>query len=159
MLLRACRSFSFCPICGTSSRRIPSRYLRKLGDLPWEKLPVTILLQTRKFFCVEPSCRGTIFTEQLPGTVARYSRRTSGYPKRWTGSRLLLEDKPELDWPVGLACWSAARRCCGRSAAEPGRRRSRLHGCLASMTGMAKRTPLRHDTVRSGEPQGDRSAA
>ena len=76
MLLRACRSFSACPICGTSSRRIHSRYLRKLGDLPWEKLPVTILLQTRKFFCVEPSCRRAIFTEQLPGTVARYSRRT-----------------------------------------------------------------------------------
>jgi len=37
---------------------------------------VTILLQTRKLFCVEPSCRRTIFTEQLPGTVARYSRRT-----------------------------------------------------------------------------------
>jgi transposase len=76
MVLRACRSFSVCPVCGTASGRIHSRYLRKLGDLPWEKLPVLILLQVRKFFCVEGSCRRTIFTEQLPGTVARYSRRT-----------------------------------------------------------------------------------
>ena len=76
MVLRACRSFSVCPVCGTASGRIHSRYLRKLGDLPWEKLPVLILLQVRKFFCVEGSCRRTIFTEQLPGSVARCSRRT-----------------------------------------------------------------------------------
>jgi transposase len=76
MLLRASRSFSVCPICGTASRRIHSRYMRKLGDLPWEKLPVLILLSARRFFCVEASCRRTIFTEQLPGTVARYSRRS-----------------------------------------------------------------------------------
>jgi transposase len=76
MVLRACRSSSACPICGSISRRIHSRYLRKLGDLPWEKLTVLILLETRKFFCVEQSCRRTIFTERLPGTVARYARRT-----------------------------------------------------------------------------------
>jgi transposase len=76
MLLRASRSFSVCPVCGTASRRVHSRYLRKLADLPWEKLPVVILLQVRKFFCVEASCRRSIFTEQLPGTAARYSRRT-----------------------------------------------------------------------------------
>ncbi len=76
MVLRACRSFSLCPVCGTASGRIHSRYLRKLGDLPWEKLPVLILLQTRKFFCDREDCRRRIFTEQLPGTAARYSRRT-----------------------------------------------------------------------------------
>jgi hypothetical protein len=51
MVLRACRPSLACPFCGTVSRRVHSRYLRKLGDLPWEKLPVLILLQTRKFFC------------------------------------------------------------------------------------------------------------
>ena len=76
MVLRACRPSSACPVCGTSSRRIHSRYLRKVADLPWEKLPVLILLETRKFFCFEQSCRRTIFTEQLPCTVARYARRT-----------------------------------------------------------------------------------
>jgi transposase len=35
-----------------------------------------IFLQARKFFCVEESCQRSIFTEHLPGTVARYSRRT-----------------------------------------------------------------------------------
>ncbi|MCU1253508.1 MAG: transposase family protein, partial [Edaphobacter sp.] len=51
-------------------------YQRKLADLPWEGLPVVILLQARKFFCVGDSCRRKIFTEPLPGTVARYARRS-----------------------------------------------------------------------------------
>ena len=32
-------------------------------------LPVVILLDARKFFCAEESCRQKIFTERLPGTV------------------------------------------------------------------------------------------
>jgi transposase len=76
MVLRACRSSSACPCCGTVSKRVHSRYHRKLWDLPWEKLPVLILLQTRKFFCTGKDCRRSIFTEPLPGTVQRYARRT-----------------------------------------------------------------------------------
>jgi transposase len=67
---------SLCPVCGTSSRRVHSRYLRKLSDLPWEGIPVSIQLRTRKFFCVGENCRCRIFTEPLPGTVLRYGRRT-----------------------------------------------------------------------------------
>nr|WP_232298788.1 ISL3 family transposase [Granulicella tundricola] len=74
--LRTSRPFSCCPVCGTASRRVHSRYLRRLGDLPWEGIPVSILLQTRKFFCVVETCRRRIFTEPLSGTVLRYSRRT-----------------------------------------------------------------------------------
>jgi zinc-finger of transposase IS204/IS1001/IS1096/IS1165 len=76
MQLRARRSFSTCPACGTASRRVHSHYQRKLADLPWAGLPVVILLQARKFFCVGDSCRRKIFTEPLPGTVARYARRS-----------------------------------------------------------------------------------
>ena len=75
MQLRTCRTFSTCPACGTASRRVHSRYLRKLAELPWEGLPVMILLHARKFFCVEDRCPRKIFTESLPGTVARYARR------------------------------------------------------------------------------------
>ena len=76
MELRTCRSSSTCPACGTASRRVHSNYRRKLADLPWEGLPVVILLQTRKFFCVGDRCRQKIFTERLPGTVARYAQRS-----------------------------------------------------------------------------------
>ena len=44
-----------------------------------------IHLQTRRFFCLKPGCRRKVFTEPLPGTAARYSRRScrSGEALRW----------------------------------------------------------------------------
>ncbi len=47
-----------------------------IADLPWEGIPVRILLQARKFFCGNDRCSRRIFTEQLPRTVARYGRRS-----------------------------------------------------------------------------------
>ncbi len=77
MELQTCRAFSSCPACGTTSHRVHSRYLRQLGDLPWERLPVRIVLSTRKFFCTGEECRRRIFTEPLPGVASRYARRVS----------------------------------------------------------------------------------
>jgi transposase len=74
--LRACRPSSLCPICGSSATRVHSRYQRTIADLPWEGVPVKILLQARKFFCSEERCSRSVFTEQLPGTVARHARRS-----------------------------------------------------------------------------------
>lgn len=76
MLLRASRTEVCCPGCGTRSRRVHSRYLRTLSDLPWEGVAVAIRLRTRRFFCTEVRCRKRIFTEPLPATVSRYGRRT-----------------------------------------------------------------------------------
>jgi len=76
MDLQVCRTSCSCPVCGTSSDRVHSRYSRHLGDLPWERLPVRILLSTRKFFCTGDGCRRRIFTEPLPGVATRYARRT-----------------------------------------------------------------------------------
>jgi hypothetical protein len=74
--LRACQTFSVCPSCAGRSSRVHSRYRRKISDLPWEGVPVEILLQARKFFCDQERCSRRIFTEKLPGTVERYSRRS-----------------------------------------------------------------------------------
>lgn len=74
--LRAYQAASTCPCCGQSSGRVHSRYWRTLADLPWEGLPVRILLQVRRFFCVNDRCCRRIFTEQLPGTAGRYARRS-----------------------------------------------------------------------------------
>lgn len=76
MELLACRLFSVCPACGKVSHRVHSRYNRKLGDLPWEGLPVRIVLRARRFFCTGEACPRRIFTELLPGTTSRYARRT-----------------------------------------------------------------------------------
>ena len=46
MELQACRTFSACPLCGTPSGRVHSRYTRRLGDLPWDGC--------RFAFCCQP---------------------------------------------------------------------------------------------------------
>ena len=74
--LSANHSSSQCPSCGRLSSRVHGRYWRTIADLPQEDIPVSILLRARKFFCVEERCRNHIFTEQLPGTVACYARRS-----------------------------------------------------------------------------------
>jgi transposase len=76
MVLQTAREQVGCPCCGSGSRRVHSRYLRTVADLPWEGVAVTIRLQTRKFFCVTDKCPMRIFTEPLPNTVGRYARRT-----------------------------------------------------------------------------------
>jgi len=49
MVLRGERNKVSCPRCGVASRRVHSRYLRKLADLPWEGVAVTIRLRARSF--------------------------------------------------------------------------------------------------------------
>lgn len=76
MVLRSAGEESSCPACGQASRRVHSRYCRHLNDLPWEGIPVRILLRVRRFFCGTEACGQHIFTERLPKTVQRYGRRT-----------------------------------------------------------------------------------
>ncbi len=76
MVLRSAGQESRCPACAQTSRRIHSRYSRRLSDLPWEGIPLTIELCVRRFFCREKECSQGIFTERLPNTVKRYGRRT-----------------------------------------------------------------------------------
>lgn len=71
------RSGAVCPCCGVLTRRIHSRYLRRLADLPWHGLQVCLALTTRRFFCDVPGCSRRIFTERLPGTAAPSARRTT----------------------------------------------------------------------------------
>ncbi|WP_232298947.1 transposase family protein [Granulicella tundricola] len=77
MRLKTCRVSAQCPRCGTSTKKVHSRYVRRLADLPWHGVPVVIHLQTRRFFCVEPGCQRKVFTEPLPGTVALWSKKLS----------------------------------------------------------------------------------
>lgn len=40
-----------CPLCGRASRRVHSRYNRRLGDLPWQGRVGELRLQVRRFRC------------------------------------------------------------------------------------------------------------
>lgn len=65
-----------CPLCGTCSRSVHSRYDRTVADLAWTSTPVQLSIHTRRFFCRNPTCVRIIFTERLPTLVAPSARRS-----------------------------------------------------------------------------------
>ena len=67
-----------CPACGVSSRRVHSRYQRRLGDTAAGGQETLVLLQVRRFFCGNSACAKATFAEQIPGLANRYGRRTCG---------------------------------------------------------------------------------
>ncbi|MEF2559261.1 ISL3 family transposase [Aurantimonas sp. C2-5-R2] len=68
---------SACPSCGSPSRRLHSRYVRCVSDLPSAGRPVRLLLVTRRFRCDLTGCRRKIFAERFGDeVVAERARRT-----------------------------------------------------------------------------------
>jgi transposase len=76
VLARTCASEAACPGCGVVSRRVHSRYQRKLADTASGGQEVLIHLQARRFFCGNDTCPKTTFAEQVPGLTVHYGRRT-----------------------------------------------------------------------------------
>src|SRR5258707_1511913 len=66
-----------CPRCGTCSRRVHSRALRTLADLPCCGVPVQLSLRVRRFFCDASACMQRTFVERVPAAAAPYARRTT----------------------------------------------------------------------------------
>lgn len=67
-----------CPLCGMLSRRIHSRYLRQVADLPCAGREVRIRMITRRFFCEVAHCRRQIFAERFGEDVVPVrARRTA----------------------------------------------------------------------------------
>src|SRR5829696_431391 len=58
-------SRAHCPLCGSGSSRVHSRYLRTVSDLPWHGVSVKLDVHVRRFFCDETSCQRRIFCERL----------------------------------------------------------------------------------------------
>ena len=65
-----------CPDCATPSRRVHSRYERRLTNTPASGQEILIHLRVRRFFCDHTACERKIFAEQVPGLTLRYDRRT-----------------------------------------------------------------------------------
>ena len=69
---------SACPGCGKLSRRVHSRYVRSLSDLPAHGRRVRIALTVRRFRCGNDVCPRVIFAERFgDDIVAPYARRTA----------------------------------------------------------------------------------
>jgi transposase len=65
-----------CPVCRFPTRRIHSRDVRTVADLPWAQWRVVLQLHVRKFFCANGRCTRRIFTERLAPLVAPWARQT-----------------------------------------------------------------------------------
>jgi transposase len=63
-----------CPACGHVSDRPPSRYWRRLADLPIRTLPVTLRVHARRFFGRRRDCARRVFAERLAGADPRVRR-------------------------------------------------------------------------------------
>jgi transposase len=74
--VRSTQARIYCPVCQFPTRRVHSRYVRTVADLPWGSWRVVLHLQVRKFFCVNGRCTRRMFTERLSRLVTPWARRT-----------------------------------------------------------------------------------
>ena len=75
---RAAERTAACPLCGTAARRVHSRYIRSVSDLPCAGRPIRLRIEARRLRCEAPGCRRRIFAERFgDGLVSVRSRRTA----------------------------------------------------------------------------------
>jgi transposase len=65
VLARTCASDAACPGCGVVSRRVHSRYQRKLADTASGGQEVLIHPRARRFFYSNDACAKATFAEQV----------------------------------------------------------------------------------------------
>jgi transposase len=76
--VRSPKDFGVCPSCGTVSRRVHSRYHRRVGDLPLSGRSVKLLVVARRFRCDAVLCGRQIFAERFAeDALAPWARRTA----------------------------------------------------------------------------------
>ena len=78
LLVRSGAAKARCPLCGVGSRRVHSRYIRSVADLPSAGRAVQLRLVTRRFTCEVPHCRRRIFAERFGDAIVPLrARRTA----------------------------------------------------------------------------------
>ena len=76
--VRSTGASSRCPACGAASRRVHSRYRRRIVDLPMAGRSVELVATMRRFRCEAVLCERSIFTERFDDCVlAPWGRRTA----------------------------------------------------------------------------------
>jgi len=66
-----------CPLCGTASGRVHSRYERHVSDLPCAGRRLRLRIAARRFVCAAGHCRRKIFAERFGGALEPRARRTT----------------------------------------------------------------------------------
>ncbi|WP_330182278.1 ISL3 family transposase [Nocardia sp. NBC_01503] len=83
-----------CPGCGMLSRRVHSRYGRRLSDTAITGREVVIRLRVRRLFCVNSDCGRRTFAEQVTQLAARHARRTTILQRLLCAVALALGGRP-----------------------------------------------------------------
>lgn len=76
IIARALAQTASCPSCGRASSRVHSYYQRHPQDLPMSGQHVRLVLQVRRFRCLNSACPRRTFAERL-STVAASARHTN----------------------------------------------------------------------------------
>jgi hypothetical protein len=95
-----------CSACGRSSRRVHSRYERRLADAAIGGRRVVVRLQVRRLFCDDPACAKTTFAEQVPGLTVRYGRKTALLAEVLRNIAVALAGRAAA-WPGHCRPWRA----------------------------------------------------
>lgn len=83
-----------CPDCRRRSRRVHSRYTRKIADRPVGERRVTVHLRVRRFRCRTARCPRRTFAEQAPRLAARYARHSRPLQSHLQDLGLTLGGRP-----------------------------------------------------------------
>ncbi|MEM6433760.1 MAG: ISL3 family transposase [Cyanobacteria bacterium P01_D01_bin.115] len=95
-----------CPLCGSFTQRVHSRYERTLADLPCIHFTLTLLMTVSKFFCPNSECRRRIFTERLPEVAAPWARKTARLVQHLQAIGLALGGAAGARLGLQLGYWS-----------------------------------------------------
>jgi zinc-finger of transposase IS204/IS1001/IS1096/IS1165 len=119
VLARTTARVAACSGCGAVSRRVQSRYERRLLDTAIGGWEVVLCLAVRRFACLSPECAKVTFAEQVSGLTSRYARRTPAVTAMLEAVALALGGCPD-DRPV-----SGCREPDHADPADPRHARSR----------------------------------
>jgi len=92
-----------CSGCGEASRRVHSRYWRRLSDWSVGGREVLIDVRVRRFFCGNSRCEKKVFAEPIPHLASRYGRRTLLAGRLLTSVGLALGGRAGARLTGGLA--------------------------------------------------------
>lgn len=129
--VRATSDTSLCPGCGAGSKRIHSRYRRRLADLPLAGRMVQLVVAARRFRCDAVLCGRRVFTERfVEGILAPWARRTARLDYVVHQLGLALGGRPAANIARRLML-PAMIRCSGSFEGVAGRQSST--GCWRPM--------------------------
>jgi transposase len=92
-----------CSGCRRRSSRVHARYQRQLDDLPLGGRRVQVIVQVRRFKCLNSRCSQSTFSEQIPGLTTPFARRTPPMTGALVKVALALAGRPGSKLAAELA--------------------------------------------------------